>query len=371
VATTDNRFVLAWYQNVNTADGSVSDVYYTIYDTGGAQIKATTKFTNDTAGYNERHDDPNLAQLPGGRALLTWECHVAPAYNYDICYAVLDSGGNTVQDMTNASGTSASSFNVDAISLSNGNSVIAWHEWQGDRYKIAYTILDTAYNVLLGSPATLSNPAAITGEDYVSVAADSTGHAILTWMDYDSYNIYYALVDNNGDVLTAPMIFRTSQATEPYILTSYGGYGNTTYSWTPPLDVDGVTAFGAPLFGKPPGGNAAVSVRYANHGATTATGVVLTASLDSNLTYMGDTSGIVPTVSGNDVIWNLPDLSFLDNQDFTLYAQVPSGATYGDRYPVTLALTSDGPEANAGDNTASAEVVAARQVFVPLIVKDY
>ncbi|MEM4217159.1 MAG: hypothetical protein QXZ09_03985 [Candidatus Methanomethylicaceae archaeon] len=50
---------------------------------------------------------------------------------------------------------------------------------------------------------------------------------------------------------------------------------------------------------------------------------------------------------------------------------MPSGVAYGTRYQVTLRLTSDGPEANPGDNIASAEVMAARQVFLPLILKGY
>jgi hypothetical protein len=135
--------------------------------------------------------------------------------------------------------------------------------------------------------------------------------------------------------------------------------------------VDGVAAFGASLFGGPPGGNAAVSVRYANHGAKTATGVLLTATLDSRLTYVGDTSGVVPTVSGNNVIWSLPDLGFLESHDFMLYVRVPSDAAYGTRYPIGLTLTSAGPEANAGDNTDGAEVIAARQVLLPLVSRGY
>ncbi|NCT22359.1 hypothetical protein GW781_14550, partial [bacterium] len=155
----------------------------------------------------------------------------------------------------------------------------------------------------------------------------------------------------------------------PYIATSYEGYGNTSYSWTPPSGVDGVVAFSASLFGGPPAGNAGMGIHYTNHGATTATGVVLTATLDSNLTYVSDTSGVVPTVIGNDVTWNLPDMGFLESHDFTLYVGVPSGATIGTRYPVTLTLASDGPEANTSDNTASAEVMAALQVFLPLIMR--
>jgi hypothetical protein len=220
----------------------------------------------------------------------------------------------------------------------------------------------------------MDNPATVTGDANVSVAADGDGHAILTWMDSGSSSrphLYYALIDGTGAVVTDPMIFHTGQAPSPYIETSDEGYGNTSYSWTPPSDVDGVAAFTASLFGGPPGGSAGVGLRYANHGTTTATGVVLTATLHSSLTYLSDTSGVVPTVSANDLVWNLPDLSFLDSQGFALYVQVPSDAAYGTRYPVTLTLASDGPEANASDNTDSAEVMAARQIFLPLVFRGY
>jgi len=53
-----------------------------------------------------------------------------------------------------------------------------------------------------------------------------------------------------------------------------------------PTGVDGVAAFGAAHFDGPPGGKAAVSVHYANHGLVPATRIVLTATLDSELTYV-------------------------------------------------------------------------------------
>lgn len=359
-AATDNRFVLAWQRYENTNDGWVDDIYYTIRNTGGGMVKPVTKFTSDTPGWDEGYYYPNLTQLSGNRVLLVWQ----RSSDGNIYYAVLDSAGNTVKAETS---TGARGWGPDAVQLSNGNTIIAWSG------SMRFVVLDNAYNLVAG-PTTLSNPAAVTGDAYVSVAADDAGHAILTWMDSDSSyrrNLYYALVGGSGNVLTDPMTFRTSQATAPYIKTNYVGYGNTSYSWTPSSDVDGVAAFGASLFGGPPGGNAAVGVHYANHGATTAAGVVLTATLDSNLTYVSDTSGIVPTVNGNDVVWGLPDLDFLDSHDFTLYVQVPSGAAYGTRYPVTLTLTSVGPEANANDNIANAQVMAARQVFLPLICRGY
>ena len=119
------------------------------------------------------------------------------------------------------------------MQLANGSVLLAWTNWGADLYEINFAVLDGgAYNVVAG-PTALSNPAAVTGNDYVSVAADGAGRGILTWMDADwdyRRNLYYALVDSSGAVLTDPMIFRTSQATHPNIETSSEGYGNT--SWT-------------------------------------------------------------------------------------------------------------------------------------------
>ncbi|HUM37206.1 MAG TPA: hypothetical protein PLQ85_10080, partial [Anaerolineae bacterium] len=365
-ATGDNRFVLAWEREERKSNGWLEDIYYAVRDTHGSAIKGATKFTNGVAG-SRYYYDPTLAALSGNRVLLAYS---GPN---GVSYAVLDSAGNTVKPETSVG---ESGYGPDAVQLSDGNIVVAWSRWAVNKYVMQFVVLNgTTYNVTAG-PITLNNPAALTGDYNVSVAADSAGHAILTWMDYDyAYrrNLYYALVDGNGTVLTPPMIFRTAGPSDwgsPYIETSYEGYGNTSYSWTPPSGVDGAVAFSASLFGGAPGGNVAVGVRYANHGATMAAGVVLTATLDSNLTYVRDTSGVVSTVSGNDVVWSLPDLGLLDSQDFVLYVQVPSAAAYGARYPITLTLTSVGPEANTADNTARAEVMAARQVFLPLVFRD-
>jgi hypothetical protein len=361
-ATGDNRFILAWQRESLESAGWLEDIYYAVRDASGAEVKPVTKFTNGVAGYS-MYVSPGLAALSNNRALL--------AYNGPggILYVVLDSSGNIVKS---ESSTHSLGWAPDVVQLSSGNIVLAWHGWISNRRVIQFTVLSgTNYNPVAG-PTTLNNPIAPTGDGWVSVAADAAGHAILTWMDYEwLYNLYYALVDGNGNVLTPPMSFRTSQAYGFFIETSAEGYGNTSYSWTPPSGVDGVAASSASLFGGPPGGNAGISIRYANYGTTTATHVVLTATLGSGLTYVSDTSGVVPTVSGNNVVWNMPDLGFLESRDFTLYVQVPSGAAYGTRYPVTLTLTSDGPEANFVNNTATAEVMAARQVFLPLVLRNY
>lgn len=364
-ATGDNRFLIAWHREHQESSGWVEDIYYTVRDANGGTVKGVTRFTNDTPGWDDGHNGVNLAPLTNNRIIMTWFRSGASGGVY---FAVFDSAGNVVKNMTNlgmdGSGTWYAS--TDVVQLPNGRIVVVWVK----DLQVRFAVLDSNWNKVVWYTQ-LDNPIAPTGNCYVSVAADQANRAILTWMDYswdNRRNLYYALVDSNGSVLTPPILFRTSQA---YIETSYEGYGNTSYSWTPPADVDLVASFPATLFGGPPGGNAAVGIRTANHGTTLATNVILTATLASDLTYVSDTSGIAPTISGNDVVWNLPDLDFLDSFNFTLHAQVPSAAEYGARYPITLTLTAAGPEANFSDNTANAQVMAARQVFLPLILRGY
>ncbi len=369
-ATGDNRFVLAWMKEHRESAGWVDDIYYAVRDANGAEVRGITRLTNDTPSYNDSYGEPNLASLAGNRALVLWSR--GGSYG-DIYYAVLDSSGGVVRPMTNLSndGTAQYDYRPDAAQVSDGKTIVAWTGGLYPNYRIRFAVLDTNYNRISG-PTTLNNSAAITGDGYVSVAP-SGDRAILTWMDYDygyRRNLYYALVRSNGSVLTPPQIFRTSQSTsDPYIATSYEGYGNTSYSWTPPAGVDGMVAFGSDLYGGPPGGNAALGLRYANYGATLATNVVLTATLDSNLTYVGDTSGIPPTISGNNVVWRVPDLPLLESRSFVLYVRLPSSAPYGTRYPVVATLTSNGPEVNPSDNTDTTEVMAARQIFLPISMR--
>lgn len=357
-ATGDNRFILAWERSHRDTTGWVYNIYYTVRDTNGAQVRGITALTGDNASYLH-----SMTAVPSNRVLLTWQ------RNWDIYHAVLDSSGNLVRPPTNLTNNGQARWSSDAVTLSGGRIAVAWTNYDGtfpDRDQLAFAILDSSYNLVAG-PTPLNNPIARRSNDYISIAADANNHAILTWTDWDNFSLYYALVSSDGSVLTPPQIFRTSY---PYnIQTSYDGYGNTSYSWTPPSGVDGMVAFSSDLYGGPPGGSAALSLRYANYGATLAANVVLTATLDSNLTYVGDTSGIPPTISGNNVVWRVPDLPLLESRSFVLYVRLPSSAPYGTRYPVVATLTSNGPEVNPSDNTDTTEVMAARQIFLPLTVR--
>jgi hypothetical protein len=52
-------------------------------------------------------------------------------------------------------------------------------------------------------------------------------------------------------------------------------------------------------------------------------------------------------------------------ENITIVLSGPSGT----RYPVNWTLSSAGPEANPGDNTAVTQVTAAWQIFLPILLR--
>ena len=230
-ATTDNRFVSAWHKNTG---GSLDDIYFAVLDTGGNEIKTVTLFTSDSPGLDSGNIFPGLARLNGNRALLAWQQYIdGDTYDgYNIRYAVINSDGSTFADTVSLPAGSGRCFGLDAVQLSDGNIVIAWTAWDDSTYRIHYVVLNSGYELTAG-PIILSNSVAVSGDDYVSLAADNAGHAIFTWVDYwwDSQrNIYYALIDGSGEQVTPPMTFITTESADTFIHTSREGYGNTSYT---------------------------------------------------------------------------------------------------------------------------------------------
>jgi len=345
-ASDDNHFVLSWEKYIGNPSYT-ENIWYATYDTSGESVFAPAALTSDDMSWN-----PILNSLTGGQVILTWNSDGVPTY------AVLNSSGGITKP--------AAIFGVfgvwetpDAVLLPNGKVAAAWPTDTG----VQFAILNSSY-VLESGPTSATSPSLAYGYG-LSVTTDSSSRVIMTWVDGDTYqNLIYALGNSAGAFITPPMFYKTSA---DHIDISYNGQGNVPYSL--PDGVDGVASLSADLVGGQPGGNAGVGIHYTNHGATTATGVVLTVTLDSNLTYMSDTSGVVPSVSGNTVTWNLPNMASLGGQDFTLNVGVPADATLGTLYSLSLSLTSNEADINPSDNTDNAQVMAALQIYLPLIMR--
>jgi hypothetical protein len=243
--------------------------------------------------------------------------------------------------------------------------LFAWSGGTYPNYEIRFTVLDSSSDWrMVFYPITLTTPGALHGSGYLSGLADTQGRAILTWMDetqYYRHNLYYALVDGDGNVLTQPMVFLSDTGPSPDMLSSLAGYGSAAL--LPPALVD--LKISAPgLVGAAPAGQAAIPIHYQNNGGDAAP-LTITATLDAGLSYLADTSGLTPEVNDTSVTWRLPRLGYFESGSFLLYVSV-TGSDYGTRYPVGLAISSDGTDSNPADNACNLEVMIARMLYLPL-----
>jgi hypothetical protein len=234
-ATDDNRFVIGWQRESLEAasagcssDCTLNDIYYTVRSSTNRVIKAATRLTSAIPGADQGYPSLALTRLSGNRLLVAHNNNAAAS----MTYTVLDSQGNRVNGELVAG---ESGWSPAALQLSTGRILLAWTAWTGATPQIRFSVLDgSTYNLVAG-PTILNNPASATGDDFASLAPDASGHAVLTWMDYggnNRQNLYYALLDGNGDVVTSPMIFLSAgvpASMTPRIETSFEGYGNSTY----------------------------------------------------------------------------------------------------------------------------------------------
>ncbi len=248
-----------------------------------------------------------------------------------------------------------------------GRALLTWH---AARPATRYALLDTNGNPV-GRLTVLDNPASH-GDDYVTVSADAAGRAIVTWTDAEIwsdvgegnlYHLYYALVGADGRLLTPPQTFYTGQGDYPAVHTSDWGYGNVAYSL-----VDAWVEAPAHVRAEA-GATIAIPIRLGNRGEAGANGVVLTATLACGLTYTGDTSGVAHEVSGNQVIWHLPDLGPGADRQFTLNVRVPA-AGVSDPCSLVLTLTSLRADTDPASNAATVDVSSERGVFLPLALRN-
>jgi hypothetical protein len=249
----------------------------------------------------------------------------------------------------------------DAIQLSGGNILFTLTYGDG----IRYGILNGTTYVPIYVSATITHPSNMSYVNTVSTTIDANNRGILTWTDENGRYIYYAYVNgSNGALLSGPFI---SHYYEEGINTNYDGQITTTNSWQPAPGTDLFSEFSAELYGAEPGGIAILHLSYGNQALTTATNPQLTLTLPDGLSYAGDTSGIVPIISGNTVTWNLPNLEFADVGDFTVDASVPAEDPIGTIYEISQSLTFAGEDIDPTNNSDNTKVMIATMTYLPLI----
>lgn len=363
-ASADNRFMLAWtldYIHEPTGPED-SDIYYMIRNSSGSAVTGLINMTADVEDADWYYG-LSLTSLTGNKFYIFYTRVI---YNRGYTkYRLIDSGGSLITGENNSNPHSVH----DSIQLPNGNIFLGTGEWdnQTGNYLAGYVILNgTTYQEI--TSGALSHPsAAEVNTSSVSVTKTPDGKAIMTWMDTNNRYLYYALFHSSGTLLSGPVI---SHYFENEAHVNYYGQAITTNTWQPNSGLDILTEFSSSLYAAAPGGAANLQVHYTNQGLTTASNPSLTLTLADGLTYSYDTSGIMPTVVGNTVTWDLSDLAFGDGDDFVVSISVPFDAVIGTLYDIDLAITSDGTDVDPGNNTDEAQIMASYQVFLPILMRQ-
>jgi uncharacterized repeat protein (TIGR01451 family) len=177
------------------------------------------------------------------------------------------------------------------------------------------------------------------------------------------------LINPDGSYQTPPMIFQYSPEG---LIDGIAGYNNTSYSF-PPTSSNVDMYISAPLTTPVmPNKVAEIPIQFGNQGSATASGIQITATLGSGLSYVNDSSGVTPTVQGNQLIWSLPgSLAFLGAGKFDLRLSAPQ-AEIGSSLPVTLTVQTAQPDVDPGDNTFVAQVTIPTQpyMYFPIIAQQ-
>jgi len=353
-AADDNRFMITWTKR-SQSDG-LENIYYTIRQSNGTMVVPNTNMTSSSG--NTDYGYVVLTSLTNNRFFISyvrWEYSDPYYYSYNL-FRVLDSNGTTLKP--------ESGLNYwidDAIQLSGGNILFTLTYGDG----IRYGILNGTTYVPIYVSATITHPSNMSYVNTVSTTIDANNRGILTWTDENGRYIYYAYVNgSNGALLSGPFI---SHYYEEGINTNYDGQITTTNSWQPVSGTDLFSEFSAELYGAEPGGIAILHLSYGNQALTTATNPQLTLTLPDGLSYAGDTSGIVPIISGNTVTWNLPNLEFADVGDFTVDASVPAEDPIGTIYEISQSLTFAGEDIDPTNNSDNTKVMIATMTYLPLI----
>lgn len=225
VATADNRFLVAWTEEVVGSAGTVSDIYYQMFNkTGKPLLSSPKKLTNsipDQLGFG----DPVLVPLAGGNVLVGSFGYDVSSGSYQFSYSLVDGQGKQIADSIRTI-NGVGGRTPTGIQLESGKILIGWTNTEDEN--LSYILIDRE-TLKATTPASLVNPTRRPA-DSLSITLDAEGRAVLTWMDREWYNtLYYALIDPAGGMVTPPMVFYSGPTNTTIIVANETGQGAAPY----------------------------------------------------------------------------------------------------------------------------------------------
>lgn len=371
-ASSDNRFFVTWNDYHNAGYDWTDNIYYTVRDANGQAITPVMQLSGSDL---DRADVPRVTALSGNRFLLAYYGYAGGVQGVRV--AAFTSTG--VQLVGPLQLTDNYEYLLAMTQLSNGSILAVWTRWINDKLSLRYALLNQTSYTIANGPFDLDNPFSYTGNWAPSVMADADGRAVITWGensgDYRPYH-FYALIDSSGAQLVPPtpwLAARTpSNGAAPRIFSSTNGYGiapGNSFAPTSISQPDAVVVAPGLSTGVPTG-SAQVVVNVGNRGLPTANGVVVTAELDPNLTFLNaeppPVANAQAATAGGIYTWNVPNLRYLSQGLIVMSTGVPS-ATIGARYPVTISVSTTASDANQENNTTVTQVMVAEQVYLPAV----
>jgi hypothetical protein len=373
VATTDNRFMLAWnkYSPCETGESGSADLYTAVYSSSGASQREPTRFSVGAPGTNKDYA-PSLTAMSDNRVLMTWTDRQASYF------AVLSSNGGLIEGKTQLSHDSMVDKNVvytaDAVELPDAKIFMAWYEEGCHATIICHTIWYSVFNPNASGYlppqvlySTNQNPV------FPAVTFTPSGQAVVTWVDQEGQNgpgdsarsLFYALVSSEGEIQAEPRVFFSAESGN--LLTGWYGFDLTSYRSPIIQGVDGAVWFQNELLLSTTA-EVTIPIHFANFGVAPAVGAVLTISLEEGLEYLGDSSGITPQQIGSTLYWKLADLTFLEVGQYELLLRLPADSQLGRTFVVSAVLAAPGDlaELNNADDTL---IIHARNEFLPALLR--
>jgi hypothetical protein len=190
--------------------------------------------------------------------------------------------------------------------------------------------------------------------------------------DYGTLRIYSIEDPTNPILVSSDNIFGVTSgviATDNLVFVAAGKGGLIINRRPTTLGTDLVLQ-SSPRIGAPPEGIARIPVYYENFGFITATETTLQATLDPNLTYINDTSGLAPSISGNIITWAIGDLPLYGRHKFDLAVQLPD-VPIGTLFTADLNINFMGDDYNESNNHARVQVISSHQLFLPVSRNKY